>query len=1156
MNKKSWPMRRMMMAKTDTSERGFEARIVRRLTGVSQPEYNHDLSLTDFAATHNGYVQGQAKDYNRDVALDVVQLLAFLHTTQPDAVETLELSVEGIKRTQFLHRLQGEITKRGVVDVLRKGISHGPVHLDLYKWLPTPGNPAAAEAFNKNIFSVTRQLRYSNDCGNELDMVIFINGLPVLTFELKNSLTKQTLADAIVQYQTTREPRELLFQLGRCVAHIAVDDVEAAFCTELKGKTSWFLPFNQGWNSGAGNPPNPNGLKTDYMWKSVLTRESLANIIESFAQVVEEEEIDAKGKKRKKRKQIFPRYHQLRTVRALLRRARADGVGNRYLIQHSAGSGKSNTIAWLAHQLVELRTAANPLTTQFDSIIVITDRRALDTQIARTIKGYDHVASIFGHSDNAQELRSFLQKGKKIIVTTVQKFPFILDELGDLSSKKFALLIDEAHSSQGGKTTTRMHEALGGKVGEEDFEEDATQSAVNAEIEKRIQSRKLLMNASYFAFTATPKNKTLELFGERIVIGDEVQFRSPEELTYTTKQAIQEKFILDVVENYTSYDSFYQVAKTVEDDPEFDKMKALKKIRHYVESHDKAIRSKAEIMVDHFITQVVGKHKIGGKARAMIVCNGISRAIDYFREVSDYLIQIKSPYKAIVAYSGDFEIGGEKKTEADLNHFPSKDIPAKLKQDPYRFLIVANKFVTGFDEPLLHTMYVDKPLAGVLAVQTLSRLNRAHPQKHDTFVLDFADNAEAVKAAFQDYYRATIQTGETDPNKLHDLKAELDGLQVYSWQQVEDLVSLYLGGADRDKLDPILDLCVEEYKENLDEDGQVRFKGKAKAFVRSYSFLAAILSYGHPAWEKLSVFLNFLIPKLPAPKEEDLSKGVLESVDMDSYRVEAKASLKMAMEDIDAAVEPVPASSSGGVSEPEIDRLSNIIKTFNDLFGNIDWKDEDQIHKVLTEEIPARVARDKAYQNAQVNSDRQNAKLEHDKALHRVVLELLADHTELFKQFSDNSNFKRWLTDMVFDVTYKKHLSNQLVSDELKKRVQDVIRDRFGEAEIWSHAASLLIDRLMGNGRSSIGLADLAMIEESSGFSVSHILFPVLNLLSANDVGLLHREFLRMDASHAQYTISFDEVRFMSSGMQTDRDWAEGLSIRWTLPKTQDSAHG
>ncbi|MGY0330515.1 type I restriction endonuclease subunit R [Xylella fastidiosa subsp. multiplex] len=1011
------------MTRTDTSERWFEARVVRGLTGVPQPEYSHELAPTDFAATHNGYVQGKPTDYNRDVALDVTQLLAFLQATQPKVVETLELAADGIKRTQFLHRLQGGITKRGVVDVLRKGVSHGPVHVDLYKLLPTPGNAAAADAFGKNMFSVTRQVRYSNDSGNELDLVIFINGLPVLTFELKNSLTKQTLADAIVQYQTTRSPKELLFQLGRCVAHVAVDDAGVAFCTELKGKASWFLPFNQGWNSGAGNPPNRDGLKTDYLWKQILPRESLANIIESYAQVVVVVEADASGKKRKTRKQIFPRFHQLRTVRALLGRAHSDGVGGRYLIQHSAGSGKSNTIAWLAHQLVELRCKDDPMTPQFDSIIVITDRRALDTQIADTIKGYDHVAAIFGHSDNAQELREYLRGGKKIIVTTVQKFPFILDELGDLSGKRFALLIDEAHSSQGGKITARMHETLGGKVAEEEFEEefeeDRTQDAVNAEIERRIASRKLLANASYFAFTATPKNKTLELFGEKTLVGDKVQFRSPEELTYTTKQAIQEKFILDVVEKYTPYDSFYQVAKTVADDPEFDKVKALKKIRLYVESHDKAIRRKAEIMVDHFIACVAGKQIIGGQARAMIVCNGIARAIDYWREVSDYLTQIKSPYRAIVAYSGSFEIGGQKKTEADLNGFPSKKIPENLKKDPYRFLIVANKFVTGFDEPLLHTMYVDKPLAGVLAVQTLSRLNRAHPQKRDTFVLDFADNAEAVKAAFQDYYRATIQMGETDPNKLHDLKAELDGQQVYSWPQVEDLVALYVSGADRDKLDPILDVCVAEYTDRLGEDDQVKFKGKAKAFVRSYGFFAAILSYGHPGWEKLSIFLNFLIPKLPAPKEEDFSKGVLETIDMDSYRVEAKAALKMAMDDADASVEPVPSGGGGGKGEAVIDRLSVIIKTFNDLFGNIQWKDEDKIRKVIAEEIPARVAQDKAYQNAQVNSDKQNAKLEHDKALNRVVLELLSDHTELFKQFSDNPNFKRWLTDTVFDATYQ-----------------------------------------------------------------------------------------------------------------------------------------
>jgi type I restriction enzyme R subunit len=580
--------------------------------------------------------------------------------------------------------------------VLRKGVSHGPAHVDLYKLLPTPGNVNAAENFGKNIFSVTRQLRYSNDeSQRSLDVAIFINGLPVMTFELKNSLTKQTVADAITQYQTDRNPNELLFQLGRCVAHMAVDDAEVQFCPHLTGKTSWFLPFNQGWNSGAGNPPNPHGLQKD----------SLANIVENFTQVVEEE--DEKGKKR--RKQVFPRFHQLRTVRALLRRSREDGVGKRYLIQHSAGSGKSNTIAWLAHQLVELKTAADAMLAQFDSVIVITDRRALDTQIARTIKSYDHVASIFGHSEDAAELRTFLRKGKKIIVTTVQKFPFILDELGDLSGKKFALLIDEAHSSQGGKTTAKMHMALSGAAGDDEDAAESVEDAVN----KLIESRKMLANASYFAFTATPKNRTLELFGERFIEGGEARYRSPEELTYTTKQAVQEGFILDVIANYTSVDSFYQVAKTVEDDPDFDKVKALKKIRYYVESHDKAIRKKAEIMVDHFVAQVAGKQKVGGKARAMIVSNGIARAIDYYREVSDYLASIKSPFKAIVAYSGDFEIGGVKKTEADLNEFPSKDIPSKLKQDPYRFLIVANKFVTGFDEPLLHTMYVDKPLAGV-----------------------------------------------------------------------------------------------------------------------------------------------------------------------------------------------------------------------------------------------------------------------------------------------------------------------------------------------------------------------------------------------------------------------------------------------------------
>ena len=1002
------------MATTDTSEKGLETLIVRYLTGDIDKKGIQANTLNDASASYAAasYQLGLSVDYNRDVALDTVKLFAFLEATQPEVLVTLEVTQEGIKRTQFLHRLQGEIAKRGVINVLRKGISHGPAHVDLYKCLPTAGNVTAQANFDKNIFSVTRQLHYSNDqSARSLDMAIFINGLPIITFELKNSLTKQTVSDAIIQYQNDRDPRELLFQMGRCMVHLAVDDAEVRFCTHLSGKNSWFLPFNQGWNSGAGNPPNPNGLKTDYLWKQVLAKTSLANIIENFAQVVEED--DERGKR--KRKQVFPRFHQLRTVRALLRRCYDEGVGHRYLIQHSAGSGKSNTIAWLAHQLVELKSAKDAGAALFDSVIVITDRRALDTQISRTIKGYDHVAAIFGHSDSADELRGFLRQGKKIIVTTVQKFPFILDELSDLGSKRFALLIDEAHSSQGGKTTAKMHLALSSGVEDPDaIEEESVEDAIN----RLIESRKMLSNASYFAFTATPKNRTLALFGERYEEGGVAHFRSPEELTYTTKQAIQEGFIHDVIKNYTPVDSFYRVAKTVEDDPDFDKVRALKKIRYYVESHDKAIRRKAEIMVDHFVAQVVAKRKIGGQARAMIVCSGIARAVDYFREVSAYLAEIKSPYKAIVAFSGEHEVGGVNKTEADLNDFASKDIPAKLRQDPYRFLIVANKFVTGFDEPLLHTMYVDKPLAGVLAVQTLSRLNRAHPQKHDTFVLDFADNTEAVRAAFQDYYRATVLVGETDPNRLHDLKNDLDAHQVYAWEQVETLVARFIKEAPRDQLDPILDVCVEVYKDTLGEDRQVEFKGKAKAFVRSYSFLSSILSYGHPAWEKLSIFLNFLIPKLPAPKEEDLSKGVLESIDMDSYRPEVKAALSMAMDDADGTVEPAPPCGGAGGGSPEIDKLSNIIKTFNDLFGNIDWKDADKIRQVIAEEIPNRVAQDKAYQNAMQNTPTA-ARIEHDRALNRVILELLSDHTELFKQFSDNPNFKRWLGDTVFDSTYQ-----------------------------------------------------------------------------------------------------------------------------------------
>jgi len=473
-----------------------------------------------------------------------------------------------------------------------------------------------------------------------------------------------------------------------------------------------------------------------------------------------------------------------------------------------------------------------------------------------------------------------------------------------------------------------------------------------------------------------------------------------------------------VLRYYTPVESYYKLIKKIEDDPEFDTKRARKKLRRYVESHDYAIRLKAEIMVDHFHEQVLSLNKIGGQARAMVVTSGIERAIQYYNAIREYLSERKSPHKAIVAFSGEYEYGGAKVTEASLNGFPSSRIADEIRRDPYRFLICAEKFQTGYDEPLLHTMYVDKILSGIKAVQTLSRLNRAHPQKHDVFVLDFMNDTDMIRESFADYYRTTILSEETDPNKLHDLKASLDGYQVYEDAHVNQLVELYLGGADRDKLDPILDACVAVYKEQLDEDGQVDFKGKAKTFVRTYGFLASILPYTNPEWEKLSIFLDFLIPKLPAPIEEDLSKGILETIDMDSYRVEKKAVIKIQLPDEDAYIQPVPTGGNFGIAEPELDRLSTILKAFNDQFGNIQWTDTDRVHKLITEDIPARVAVDTAYQNARRNPDKQNARIEHDKALMRVMTAVLKDDTELFKQFMDNESFERWMTDTVFELTY------------------------------------------------------------------------------------------------------------------------------------------
>ena len=999
---------------TDTSEKGLETLIMRHMTGADGLGVTpNSVAERQPAYGGTGYTAGSPQDYDRAHALDVAQLFAFLRATQPVAFTKLALTdpndPKDINRLKLLARLSAEIGKRGVIDVLRKGVEHGPLHFDLFYGTPSVGNATAEKLHNENRFSITRQLAYSMDeTRRALDLGLFINGLPSATFELKNSLTKQTVLDAVAQYKRDRDQRERLFEFGRCVVHFAVDDSEVRMCTELRGKSSWFLPFNKGYNDGAGNAPNPQGLKTDYLWKEVLTPAGLTNILENYAQVVEEK--DARTGK-KKRKQVWPRYHQLHLVRQVLDDVRAHGAGRRYLIQHSAGSGKSNSIAWLAHQLIGLKRADREI---FDSVIVVTDRRLLDDQIQTTIKQFMQVGATVGHAERSGDLRKFIEQGKKIIVSTVQKFPFILDEIATEGGKTFAIVIDEAHSSQGGKTSAAMSQALGDQQ-ENDGDGPDPEDTVNEALEKRMAARKMLANASYFAFTATPKNKTLEMFGEALVPDAEGKVKHQPFHTYTMKQAIEEGFILDVLKSYTPVDSYYKLVAKTEADPEFDTRKAKKKLRRYVEGHDHAIRLKAEIMVDHFHEQVLAVSKIDGQARAMVVTSGIERAIQYFHAFKAYLVERKSPYQAVVAFSGEHDYGGAKVSEASLNGFASNDIAGKIQADPYRFLICADKFQTGYDEPLLHTMYVDKPLSGIKAVQTLSRLNRAHPQKHDCFVLDFQNNSENVTLAFQDYYRTTLLAEETDPNKLHDLKAALDNAQVYAPEQVRQVVDLFLEGAARDKLDPILDACVAVYKDRLDEDGQVDFKGKGKVFCRTYAFLSSVLPYSNVEWEKLSILINLLLPKLPAPKEEDLAKGILETIDMDSYRVEKKAAIKIALADKDAEIDPPPMVAGGHKPETELDRLSNILKSFNEQFGTM-FTDTDRIAMRIRNEIAPKVADDAAYQNAKQNTPH-TARLAHDQALGKVMQLLLKDDTQVYKQFVENESFRRFVADMVYGIT-------------------------------------------------------------------------------------------------------------------------------------------
>lgn len=994
----------------DTSETGLEKIIV------------------DWLRDKNGYEQATPHDYNKTLALVESWVERFVTTTQSDKVKESMCFASPSERLKFFTRLSGEIGKRGVVDVLRKGYKFNGNTFDLYYPLPSQLNPSAKAAYKQNIFGVIRQVRYSTQNTNEIDFVVFINGLPLATFELKNNYTGQTYENAIKQYQTERDPKELLLQKKRCAVHFAVDDQQVWMCTALAGKDSWFLPFNRGVNGGAGNPVVEKDTMTSYLWKDVFTKATLSNIIENFAQVIVSKEKD-KATKLMKTKEvvIWPRYHQLDVVRSLVAHTKTHVIGRRYLIQHSAGSGKSNSITWLAYQLVTLLQKQEPF---FDSVIVVTDRVNLDKQMRDNINAFQRLSNVVGWADKSDTLRQLLQGGKKIIVSTINKFSFILDEIGcSLKEKRFAIIIDEAHSSQNGAMSANLATGLSGNAAPKPYvvpedtgymmaaengsgvEWEPEEEDTEDKIHRILKGRKLAKNADYYAFTATPKNKTLEMFGEKSYDANgEVTFKPFHE--YTMKQAIEEGFILDVLKYYTPYKSYYRILKATKDDPRYDKKKAQGKLRAYVEAQPETIEKKAEIIVEHFCKKVY--MKIGGKARAMLVTSSIERAIEFYKIITRMLEERNSPYRAIVAFT-DKVIDGKLVTESNLNGFPSAEIESRMEEEPYRILVVANKYQTGYDQPLLHTMYVDKQLSSVKAVQTLSRLNRCHPKKQDTFVLDFANEPEVIKQSFQEYYKTTILVGESDVNKLNDLTEKIEGYNFYVQDDIDKVVELKLSGSDEDRpnIDAILDGVTMRFKEELDEDEQIDCKSAIKNFCRCYPYFSAIMPFESPDWEKQYVFYSLLVKKLPKLKIDDCTDGLLDNVDFDKYRMVKEEERQLVLENENAEVKPVPVGLGMGVPQPEMEALSNIVKDFNELFGNIDWKNRDEVQRQINE-LPKRIAGSVDFVNAVKNGDRQVAQITFNDDMVAIVAAMLEEKTEFVQTYFNNPDFQNFVNARVY----------------------------------------------------------------------------------------------------------------------------------------------
>ncbi len=989
-------------------------------------------------APPGGYRRRRPEDYDRTLCLIPGDVIDFVLATQPKEWQRLSQHHGASVRERFLERLASETSRCGALEVLRSGIKDSGCKFRLAYFRPASGlNEETLRLHAANVFAVVRQLRYSTKNEKSLDLVLFLNGIPIFTAELKNPLTGQTVEDAIRQYKTDRDPREPLLAYGRCLAHFAVDPELVYVATHLAGPQTRFLPFNQGKFGGAGNPPVPptrKGYATAYLWEETWARDSVLDLIRQF--IHEIEEVDDRGRKTGRRFLIFPRYQQLDAVRRLVAHARERGAGQRYLIQHSAGSGKSFTIAWLAHRLSTLHDASDLRV--FDSIVVVTDRRVLDRQLQTTMRQFEQTLGVVENIDTtSRQLKDALESGKTIIVTTLQKFPVIAAEIGELPGKRFAVIVDEAHSSQSGESTKSLKAVLAeGTL--EDAEraeseartpEEELDDTVLAEIEKRGR----LPNLSTFAFTATPKPKTLELFGTRREDGRFAPFH-----IYSMRQAIEEGFILDVLAHYATYKAYWRLLKTVTDDPRYDRQKAEYLLKSFVELHPHAIGEKVRIMLEHFASQT--QAEIGGRAKAMIVTRSRLHAVRYKLAVDGYLKEKDYPFRALVAFSGSVQDGGRSYTEAGMNGFPEAQTAKTFEKPEHRFLIVANKFQTGFDQPLLHTMYVDKKLGGVNAVQTLSRLNRTHPLKRGTLVLDFANEADAIRVAFEPYFETTLLSEATDPNLLYEIESRLDGFDVHSRADVDGFAKVYYSkGATQDQLYASLAPVVERCRA-LPEPERVDFQGQLTDYVRLYAFLAQVLTFKDVDLEKLYVFARHLRRLLPSDRAE-LPREVQQNIDMESYRIQQTSSGKITLDRKPGILDPKGPKGRHEVPPEDIEPLSRIIAELNERFG-LELGPE---HRLTLQQMMERLDGDAALDAVARVNNRENVRLSFDQKVEHVIQDIVDSNHDLYKRITDDKVFGEAIKNLLFDQYLRAH-----------RRAEELIKQ--GESKTLEFKSSLRWD--------------------------------------------------------------------------------------------------